>query len=298
MSTAIFFDHYGDPDVLHVGDEDVAAPGPGEVRVTNRVVGVNPADWKLLAGAFGREHTLPGVLGFEAAGVVDAVGDDVEHVAVGDEVVWHGLGAQRELSVVPAAQVLAKPESVSFEQAAVLPVAAATAFSALVQADVGEGDVVLLHGAAGGTGSAAVQIALALGARVIGTASEHNHDYLRALGAEPVLYGEGLVEAVRALPGDVSAVVDLVGTPESVAATVELAVDVARAVTIASSAASREAGITEKVDRKGALAEVLALAEAGRLEIEISERYPLARAADALRHSAAGHVRGKIVLEV
>jgi len=253
---------------------------------------------------------VPGVLGFEAAGVVDAVGPDVPDLAPGDEVVWHGTGAQRELSLVRADHVRRTPASVAPEQAAVLPVAAATAFSALVQADVGEGDVVLLHGAAGGVGSAAVQIATALGARVVGTASPANHDYLRGLGATPVAYGPGLVEAVRALPDgldEVSVVVDLVGTPETVAATVALLGealapaspdDPPSAVTIVGSQESRAAGIVDKVDAKGALDEVLALAEDGRLRAEISARYPLAEAASALRRVAEGHVRGKVVLDV
>lgn len=307
-STVVRFDTFGGPEVLRVADEEVAEPGPGQVRVANRVVGVNPADVKRLAGAFGGR--VPGVLGFEAAGVVDAVGTDVEGLAPGDEVVWHGTGAQRALSVVRADHVRRRPPSVPAEQAAVLPVAAATAFSALVQADVGEGDVLLLHGASGGVGSAAVQVALALGARVVGTASPANHDYLRGLGATPVAYGPGLVDAVRALEDGlaaVSVVVDLVGTPETVAATVELlGEDLALAdpdepplaVTIVGSEVSRAAGIVDKVDARGALDEVLALAEDGRLHVEISHRFPLSEAAEALRLVADGHARGKVVLEV
>ncbi|WP_251152004.1 NADP-dependent oxidoreductase [Cellulosimicrobium sp. Marseille-Q4280] len=307
-STVVRFDTFGGPEVLRVADEEVAEPGPGQVRVANRVVGVNPADVKRLAGAFGGR--VPGVLGFEAAGVVDAVGTDVEGFAPGDEVVWHGTGAQRALSVVRADHVRRRPPSVPAEQAAVLPVAAATAFSALVQADVGEGDVLLLHGASGGVGSAAVQVALALGARVVGTASPANHDYLRGLGATPVAYGPGLVDAVRALEDGlaaVSVVVDLVGTPETVAATVELlGEDLALAdpdepplaVTIVGSEVSRAAGIVDKVDARGALDEVLALAEDGRLHVEISHRFPLSEAAEALRLVADGHARGKVVLEV
>lgn len=307
MSTVVVFEEFGGPEGLRVDDEEVGAPGPGQVRVANRVVGVNPADLKRLAGAFGGR--VPGVLGFEAAGVVDAVGPDVPDLAPGDEVVWHGTGAQRELSLVRADHVRRKPSSVPFDQAAVLPVAAATAFSALVQADTGEGDVVLVHGASGGVGSAAVQIATALGARVVGTASPANHDYVRGLGATPVAYGPGLVDAVRALPDgldEVSVVVDLVGTEETVAATVALlgehlspadADDPPSAVTVVGTDASRAAGIADKVDAKGALDEVLALAEDGRLRAEISARFPLAEAAEALRLVAEGHVRGKVVLD-
>lgn len=308
MSIVVVYDAFGGPEALRVRDEDVDDPGPGQVRVANRVVGVNPADVKRLAGAFGSR--LPGVLGFEAAGVVDAVGPDVPDLAPGDTVVWHGTGAQRGLSLVRADHVRRTPRSVPLDQAAVLPVAAATAFSALVQGDVGRGDVVLLHGASGGVGSAAVQIATALGARVVGTASPTNHDYLRELGATPVPYGPGLVGAVRALPDgldEVTVVVDLVGTEETVAATVELLGDALAptapddppsAVTIVGSDASRAAGILDKVDAKGALDEVLALAQAGLLRTEISARFPLTRAAEALRLVADGHVRGKVVLDV
>lgn len=308
MSTVVVFEAFGGPETLRVDDEQVGEPGPGQVRVANRVVGVNPADLKRLAGAFGGR--VPGVLGFEAAGVVDAVGPDVPDLAPGDEVVWHGTRAQCELSLVRADHVRRKPASVPFEQAAVLPVAAATAFSALVQADVGEGDVVLVHGASGGVGSAAVQIATALGARVVGTASPANHDYLRGLGATPVAYGSGLVDAVRALPDgldEVSVVLDLVGSADTVAATVALLGedlapatpdDPPSAVTIVGSDASRAAGVVDKVDAKGALDEVLALAEDGRLRAEVAARFPLAEAAEALRLVADGHVRGKVVLDV
>lgn len=307
-TTVVAYDVFGGPEVLHVTTEEVAEPGAGQVRVANRVVGVNPADVKRLAGGFG--GSLPGVLGFEAAGIVDAVGPDVADLAPGDAVVWHGTGAQRTLSLVRADHVRRVPETVAPDQAAVLPVAAATAFSALVQADVGEGDVVLLHGASGGVGSAAVQVARALGARVVGTASSENHDYLRDLGATPVTYGAGLVEAVRALPDGldrVSVVVDLVGTPETVAATTELLGEALTApapdappaaVTIVSSEASRAAGIADKVDAKGALDEVVALAEDGRLRLEIARRFPLEEAAEAVRLVATGHVRGKVVLDV
>ncbi|MFF3066542.1 zinc-binding alcohol dehydrogenase family protein [Oerskovia sp. NPDC057915] len=308
MSTAIFYDRHGGVDVLRVGDEPVPAPGEGELLVANRVVGVNPADVKKLAGKFGGSDDFPQVLGFEAAGVVEAVGEGVEGFAVGDEVVWSGTGAQRERSVVTATKARIKPANVPFDQAAVLPVAASAAFSALVQAGVGDKDVVLVHGASGGVGSAAVQIAKALGARVVGTASERNHDYVQGLGATPVEYGPGLVDAVRALPdglSDVTAVVDTVGSPETVAQTVELlGTDglerdgAPRAVTLVESDESLAAGIASKVSQKGALAEVLALAEAELLSSEISARYPLAEAARAVEQVAGGHARGKVVLEV
>jgi NADPH:quinone reductase-like Zn-dependent oxidoreductase len=308
MSTAIFYDRHGGVDVLRVGDESAPAPGEGEIVVANRAVGVNPADVKRLAGKFGGGDDFPQVLGFEAAGVVEEVGEGVEGFTAGDEVVWSGTGAQRERSVVKAAKARLKPANVPFEQAAVLPVAAAAAFSALVQAGVGDQDVVLVHGASGGVGSAAVQIAKALGARVVGTTSERNRDYVRGLGATPVTYGDGLVDAVRALPdglSDATVAVDTVGSAQTVAQTVEVLGAVGlerdgkpRAVTLVESEDSLAAGIASKVTQKGALAEVLALAEAELLTSEISARFPLAEAARAVELVAGGHARGKVVLEV
>ncbi|WP_029251781.1 NADP-dependent oxidoreductase [Paraoerskovia marina] len=296
MSTVITFDTFGGPEVLQVSETEIPEPGPGQLVVANRVVGINPADAKMLAGLFGPQR-FPATPGFEAAGTVHAVGPDVTGFSVGDEVLWHGSGAQREHALVQAAHALVLPESVSHEQGAVLPVAAATAFSALAQIDLRPEQTVLIHGASGGVGTAAVQIALALGARVVGTASPRNHDYLRELGAEPVTYGDGLVDAVRNL-GGVDAVVDLAGTPDAVAATVELLDDLQRSVTTVGGPKADAAGIPMKVDAKGALAEVLALAESGRLRTEIEARYPLTDAAEALRAVMDGHVRGKVVLTV
>ncbi|BDZ41706.1 oxidoreductase [Paraoerskovia sediminicola] len=292
----ITYGTFGGPEVLEVSDEEVPEPGSREVVVANRAIGVNPADWKALAGGFGPQR-FPATLGFEAAGVVTAVGDGVDAPQVGDEVIWHGTGAQREHSLVRATHVVAKPANLSWAQAAVLPVAGATAFSALVQVDVGPDDTVLIHGASGGVGSMAVQIALALGAKVIGTASEANHDYLRSLGADPLVYGEGLAAAVRE-HGGVTCSVDLAGTADSVATTVEVLDDLERAVTIAGSPESEAAGIRAKTDQKGALAEVVALAEAGRLDVEISARFPLAEVAEAEALVKEGHTRGKVVLTI
>lgn len=296
MSTVISFDAFGGPEVLTVSDGAVPHPGPRQLIVANRVIGMNRADGKMLAGEFGPQR-FPATLGYEAAGTVYAVGEDVTGFAVGDDVLWHGSGAQREHAVVQAAHALVLPDGVTHEQGAVLPVAAATAFSTVAQVDVSPNETVLIHGASGGVGTAAVQIALALGARVIGSASARNHDYLRELGAEPVTYGDGLVDAVREL-GGVNAVIDLAGTPDAIAATVELLADRNKSVTTVGGKEADAAGIPMKVDRKGALKEVLALAESGQLHTEIEARYPLTDAAKALRAVMEGHVRGKVVLTV
>jgi len=152
-----------------------------------------------------------------------------------------------------------------------------------------------VHAAAGGVGSAAVQIAKALGAKVIGTASEANHEYLRSLGAEPVAYGSGLVDRIRAV-GEITASVDAVGGAESAAATAELLADRSRAVTAVADEHTAAAGIAG-VERAPDYVESTAkLAAEGKLSFVIAERIPLSDAEKALEISYGGHVRGKLVL--
>jgi NADPH:quinone reductase-like Zn-dependent oxidoreductase len=302
MSTRVYFDEYGGPQVLKVGTEELPEPGEGEVRVEFRAVSVNPVDWKLVAGYLKQwaPLDLPAVPGSEAAGVVTAVGPAFEGFAVGDEVIWNGpTGGYRTEALVPAEQLTPLPAGVDFEQAACIPLAGGTAYSALKQLGVGPGDTVLIHAAAGGVGSAAVQIAVALGARVVGTASESNHEYLRELGAEPVTYGAGLADRVRDLSdstGDVTAVFDTIGNDESVAATAELLQGRSRAVTTVPGKLSAEAGIAAVRQLEGRIEEVATLAADGQITFTISHRMPLIEAADALEISRAGHGRGKIVL--
>lgn len=302
MSTRVYFEEYGDPQVLKVGTEKLAEPGDGLVQVEFRAVSVNPVDWKLVAGYLKRWVPLdfPAVPGSEAAGVVTAVGPAFEGFAVGDEVIWNGLlGGYRTEAVVPADQLTPLPAGVDFEQAACIPVAGGTAYSALKQLAVAPEDTVLVHGAAGGVGSAAVQIALAFGARVIGTASEANQEYLSELGAEPVTYGPGLADRVRALAGDagtVTAVLDNVGSEDSLAATAGLLRGSGRAVTTVPGEQASAAGLEAVKQLEGRVAEVGTLAAEGQITFTVSHRMPLIEAADALEISRGGHGRGKIVL--
>lgn len=298
MSARIYFEEYGSPKVLQLGEETAPEPGEGEVRIVNRAISVNPVDWKILAGYLKDAAPLefPAVPGSESAGVVDAVGPGVDGFTAGDEVIWYGFtGGYRQTATVPAKTLTAKPAAIDFDQAASLPVAGGTAYSAVQQIGVSDGDVVLVHGAAGGVGSAAVQIAKARGARVIATASESNHDYLRSIGAEPVVYGEGLADRVRAL-GTITASIDVVGGEPSVAATRELLPDASRAVTAVSDEHSETAGIAAVVSAENRVAATAALAADGKLTFAIQERIPLADAARALEISYAGHVRGKLIL--
>jgi len=298
MSGRIDFDTYGSPKVLKYTDETVPEPGEGEVRIVARAISVNPVDWKTVAGYLKANRPLefPAVPGNESAGVIDAVGPGVSGFAVGDEVIWHGFAnGYRQKANVPASQLTAKPASVDFEQAASLPIAGGTAYSAVQQIGLGPGDTVLVHAAAGGVGSAAAQIARALGARVIGTASEPHHGYLRSIGVEPVRYGHGLVDRVQTLSA-VTASIDAVGGEASASATRQLLPDLSRAVTAVADEHAAASGITAVARVDGALAAVLALAEQGTLRFDVQERIPLADAARALEVSYAGHVRGKLIL--
>jgi NADPH:quinone reductase-like Zn-dependent oxidoreductase len=298
MSATVYFEEYGSPKVLRHREETLPGPGSGEVRIANRAVSVNPADWKIVAGYMRefRPSQFPAVPGLESAGVVVEAGPGVEGFGAGDEVIWYGFAnGYRSEANVAADQLIAKPANIDFDQAASLPVAAGTAYSALRQIEVGPGDTVLIHGAAGGVGIAAVQIARDLGARVIGTASPANHDYLISIGAEPVAYGAGLADAVGSL-GEVTAVFDTHGGADSVAATRALLPDLTRAVTAVSDQHSADAGIAPVTSTDDRLRAVVALAERGVIRFPIAERLPLLEAAKAFEISYGGHVRGKLIL--
>lgn len=212
---AIVYEEFGGPEVLRLTRVDDVHPGPGQIRVAVRAAGVNPVDHKIRNGwmeaAF--PTPLPATPGSEFAGVVDETGEGVTGPAVGDEVLGRSVtGAYAAYVLADADAVAPRPEGLGWEEAAALPVATATAARVLDELAVTAGDTLLLHGAAGAVGSAAVQLATARGATVVGTASPANHDYLRVLGAVPVAYGEGLVERVRAAaPQGVDAVFDAAG---------------------------------------------------------------------------------------
>ncbi|MDX6309293.1 MAG: hypothetical protein QOI06_2339 [Nocardioidaceae bacterium] len=294
------FNQFGGPEVLEIVDLPDPHPGPGEIRIAVRAAGVNPSDWKKRKGLMDGE--LPQTLGYEAAGVVDELGERVADVAVGDRVFGFSTdgAAQAELAVLSSYAPI--PPSLDFPGAAALPAAIETATRALDQLGVGSGSSLLINGASGRVGSAAVQLAVVRGARVIGTASPANHDYLHSLGAEPVAYGEGLIERVRALtPDGVDVALDVAGSgvlPELI----ELAGGSEHVVTIADFAGAQEHGVTFSSGDSGravhALADVGELVEAGRFSLPVAQTFPLAEIAEAHRVSEDGHVRGKLVLLV
>ena len=298
---ALQFHEYGDPDVLSIGDASEPHAGPGEVRIATRAASVNPFDWKVRAGYLAGmvPLELPAIPGVDAAGVVDEVGEGVDGIQVGDEV--FGLGSRTCAEFAVLDHATRKPPSLSFEGAAALGLAVESAARGLDMLGVGAGSSVLIDGAAGGVGSAAIQLALARGATVIGTAGPANHDYLRALGAIPTTYGAGLPARVaRLAPNGVDAALDLAGKG-SVPDLIVITGDPQQVVTLADfSTAELGARLADASTGRAyyALAEAAALHDQGRFAITVECVFPLKESAEAHRVSQDGHVRGKLVLTV
>ncbi|MEU6987036.1 NADP-dependent oxidoreductase [Streptomyces sp. NPDC046324] len=301
---AITYEKFGGPEVLrHETGVPVPEPAGGAVRVKVAAVGVNPVDYKRRYGwveAF-YPTTFPAVPGLEFAGTVDALGPDATGVAVGDEVFgWTTTGAYAEYAL--AEVFVPKPTGLTWAQAASIPVAGETAQRVLDLLGLEEGETLLLHGAAGMVGSVAVQLAVAAGVTVIGTASERNHAYLRSLGAIPVAYGDGLADRVRAAaPQGVDAVFDAAGH-DTLPVSIELTGGAKeRIVTIAAPDAEEHGIVFSGVTVDPPLARTWLTTHArmvaeGRLRLGIAETLPLKEAAKAQEVSESGHVRGKLVL--
>jgi NADPH:quinone reductase-like Zn-dependent oxidoreductase len=310
MSRAVVQERFGGPEVLQV--RDVAEPhaGAGEVRVRVSAAGLNPADWKLAgsaeaAGRFG--VTLPTGFGSDFAGVVDEVGDGVTGFAAGDRVYGGARGrAAADYAVVrPGADLLLHtPDGVDDITASTLVIAGRTADAVVSAIGAGPGDTVLIGGAAGGVGVFAVQLARRAGARVIGTASPAAFGFVRELGAEPVAYGDGLADRVRALApptsfsafSGVTAAADLIGT-ETARAAVELGVPPGRIATIAAASPPDGARATGGRDATpGALERITAAIAAGEFVVPIAATFPIEQARAAVELQRAGHVHGKVVI--
>lgn len=307
MTTTVMATSYGGPEALSVIDEPLPEPGPGQVRVGTRAIGTNPIDHKSYGGGFGTDPArLPIALGSEAAGVVDAVGEGVEGVDVGDEVIAFSTSGAYTTDLVTDVETLTpKPGQVSWEQAAGLLATGTTAWHVLAAAGVGSGDTLLVHGAAGGVGQMVLQLARVRGVAVVATASERNHALLTSLGAVPIAYGDGLLErAQAAAPGGYAAAVDLVGTDEAIDTSLAL-VAPDRVVSIAGFGRGAD-GITllgsgPGADpgtelRAAARAELADLAGRGDLVVTVDRSYPLTDAAVAHAYLRAGHARGKVIL--
>ncbi|MFI9812607.1 NADP-dependent oxidoreductase [Saccharothrix variisporea] len=300
---AAAFSAPGGPEVLELVEVDTPEAGPGQVRVRVKAAGVQPVDLAVREGWTPPGATLvyPQVIGNEFAGVVDQVGADVTGYSVGDEVLgFSTLGAYAEYVAVPADQVTHKPANVPWEVAAGLSGAGQAAHTAVEVLGVKDGETFLVHAAAGAVGTVAVQLARMIGATVIGTASEANHDYLRSLGAIPVTYGEGLVERVRALaPDGVDVSLDAAGA-DGLRAAVELVADKDRVGTMVAFEIYQELGVRWLGSKRSPerLATLARLVDEGALKIQVRRTYPLEQAADAHREVGTGHGRGKVVLSI
>ncbi|WP_245553481.1 NADP-dependent oxidoreductase [Nocardia veterana] len=295
---AVQYDHVGGPEVLKLVEVPIPEPTGDQVRVAVRAAGVNPADWKMRAGLMPGPAAFPRRAGFEIAGVVDAAGPEARF-RPGDEVLgWAQGGGYAEYAL--SGPLVAKPAGLSFPDAVAVPVAANTAGGGLDELELEPGETLLVNGASGAVGSLAVQLARALGATVVGTASAANQEVVRGLGALPTTYGPGVVERVRALaPRGIDAVFDCAGHGFLDAA-IELRGGTDRIITIADGAAA-DKDITFFSRPGGAgldvVARVAQLVATGEFRLAGPARgYPLAEAAAAQRESETGHGLGKIVL--
>jgi NADPH:quinone reductase-like Zn-dependent oxidoreductase len=296
---ALQFTEYGGPEVIRLGEAPEPHAGPGQIRIVVRAASVNPADWKYRSGMYAQGKPLEGTgyLGYDAAGVVDEVGEGVTGVAIGDDVFGRGTGTQAEYAVLDA--WAHKPASVDWAVAAAAGVVAETAERVLRLLGVTSGSTLFIDGGAGGVGSATTQTAKARGATVIASASDANQDYLREIGAIPVVYGEGMVDRVRALDIDkIDAVLDAAGkTP--IEDLISLAPEPSQVVSIANFAAAaagaRVTGGSGDSQPMKALAEAADLLEQSKLVIKI-QTFPFERAAEAYEISQGGHARAKLVL--
>ena len=306
---AIGIHEFGGPEVLQPLDLPDPVVGPDVVLIRARAAGVNPVDFKIRKGGLESRYPcgFPLVPGWDVAGVVEAVGPAVPEFSEGDEVMAYvrrdhiQWGTYAELVPATVRTVAGKPPSLSWAEAAALPLAGLTAWQVLTRVlDVGKDDVVLVHAAAGGVGSFAVQLAKVLGARVIGTASAANHDHLRELGAEPLSYGDGLVERLRSVaPDGVTAVLDLVGG-DALEVSPQLLADGGRLASVIDPARVQELGGAYWFVRPDAndLATLFRLVDESRLRIHVERTFPFEEAAEAHRLLEAGHMRGKLALDI
>ena len=303
---AVAIDSYGSgPEVRELPDPAV---GPDSVLVRVQAASLNPVDYKILDGALDAAWPVvwPLVPGWDVAGVVAGVGPAVRGVEVGQPVVGYarkdlvGTGTWAELVAMPLGSTAPAPATLDPVAASCLPLAGLTAWQSLVEVlRVGPGDTVLVNAASGGVGHLAVQIAVALGARVLGTASPARHDFVRGLGAEPVAYGDGLAEAVRALaPEGVDAVADFAGG-EGLEAAPGLLRAPGRLASIVDADGVHRLGGTYVFVRADAqqLSELVALADAGRVVPHVQSVHGLDDVTAAVAEARAG-VQGKVVLKV
>jgi len=300
MSKVYVFTRFGGPEHQELQERPVPQPGAGELLVEVRAAGVNPADWKIRAGQLGTDRPLPAGIGLEVAGVVTAVGEGVSDFVVGDAVlggVSGGAGGFAEHTLVRAAETVAKPEEISFTDAAVLPVAGATAYDLTHQVELEVGQTMLILGAGGGVGLMAAQIGKVHQFRTIGVASESKRELVESAGAIFVPSGEGFAHRVRELaPDGVDLVIDLVGG-QVLHQAAPLATEPGRVVSAADPAVLDLGGAVREPNPE-ALGKITGVVEYGLVDPHVSATYPLEQAGRALAAVESGHTTGKIVIEM
>lgn len=298
------YHRYGGPEVLEIERRPIPVPGPGEVLVRVAAAGVNPVDWKIFSGGplfDAYERSLPSGTGYDFSGTIVGVGSGVAEEWMPGDRVFGGLRfhAQADHLLIDPRQLARVPDGLSLEVAGVLNVAGRTAVASVRSQHIAIGETVLVSGAAGGVGILTAQLAIAAGARVLGTASAGNHDLLRSFGIEPFEYGDHLAGRLHAAaPEGISAVLDTVGHG-TVDIALRLGVPRARINTIADYEA-RDAHEVRGVGGAAAgTAELADLAERivrGEIQVPIDSRHPLERVRDAYARSISGHAVGKIVV--
>jgi NADPH:quinone reductase-like Zn-dependent oxidoreductase len=307
-SRAVQFEKFGGPEMLSLRDVPTPSAGPGQIRVRVTAAGLNPMDWFMTSDAETAARfrlSLPCGLGTDYAGVVDQVGDGVTEFEVGDRVFGGALSrAVADYVLIDVNGTIAAggdahhtPDGVDDRTAAVLAIGGCTAAAAAAVVKPGPDDTVLIGGAGGGVGVFATQLARLAGARVVGTGSAASAEALRGLGAEPVVYGDGLVDRVRALaPAGVTAAIDLHGS-ETAHAARELGVPDDRITTIA----GQIDGITPANGANaapGAIEEIAHLVAAGQLRVPIAASFPVEQIRAAVELQAGRHVHGKVVIDL
>ena len=319
MAREIVAPNFGNPDVLKTVSTSPRSPGKGEVEIRVQAAGVNHVDYTLYSNPnYMKSHgesapTFPLKLGVEAAGVVTGVGPQATGpagpIVLGDEVIAYRItGGYADTIIVSASAVVPKPTKLSWEQAASMMLDGTTAAHTLAAVCARPGQTVLIHGASGGVGLAAVQLAVLEGIKVIGTGGEKSFDRLRHYGAEPVKYGDGLLERVRGIaPNGIDAAIDLIGTDEAINVSLALVSDRSRIATIVAFDRAKETGIqalggapgqdaTGIAIRNAARLRLTALAQAGAFDVNVARSFPLTKASEAHWLFAKGGAGGRMVL--
>jgi NADPH:quinone reductase-like Zn-dependent oxidoreductase len=302
MSRFVQYSENGGPEVLNVIEVDEPTPGAGQVRIKVEAAGLNPVDFKIFRGYIpgGYGAVLPAGVGNDYAGTIDAIGEGVNDFAVGDAV----FGGARHFAVadyvvVDTSTLSRRPDGLSIEIAGALDIAGRTAVASVRSVNLTEDDTVLISAAAGGVGVIASQLAVRAGATVIGTVGPDNVDFVRGLGVIPVVYGDGLVDRIRAAaPQGITAVLDNHG-PDTIAVALELGVPVGRINTIAAHAEIAKYSIGGVGGAEASIADrdqLAAQIAAGDVVVPIEATYPLTEVREAYERLEQGHLRGKIVV--